>query len=115
MFIDYICRSQRKEGVTMANLDQLIEQLRAVVAHGGISKTVKFDLQGDGVIHLDSRTVTNEDKAADCTIVLSKSDLESLVDGKVDGTSLFMAGKMRIDGDMSVAMMLQPILSGARS
>jgi putative sterol carrier protein len=115
MFIDYVSRSQRREGMTMSNLDQLTAQLRAAVAHGGISRTVKFDLKGDGVIHLDSRTVTNEDKAADCTIVLSKSDLESLVDGKVDGTSLFMAGKMRIDGDMSVAMMLQPVLSGARS
>jgi len=98
----------------MANIEELTNQLRVAVAKGGLNRTVKFDLQGQGMIHLDGSVVTNEDKAADCTIVISKTDFESLAEGKVDGTSLFMAGKMRIDGDMSVAMMLEPVLSAAR-
>jgi putative sterol carrier protein len=98
----------------MTDLEQLTSRMRAAVAQGGLSRTVKFDLQGEGVIHMDGPTVTNEDKAADCTIVVSKADFESLAAGQTDGASLYMAGKLRIDGDMAVAMMLQPVLSAAR-
>jgi len=96
----------------MANLEHLTGQLRARVANGGLDRTVKFDLQGEGLIYLEGSTVTNEDRAADCTIVLAGSDFESLAGGQIDGTSLYMTGRMRIKGDISVAMMLQPIIGG---
>ncbi len=34
--------------------------------------------------------------------------------GDLDPTTAFMTGKLKINGDMSVAMSLQPILSRAR-
>ena len=34
-----------------------------------------------------------------------------MASGELDGTAAFMSGKLRIDGDMSIAMKLGPILA----
>ena len=99
----------------MATLQDITEQLqKAVGADSGLGKTLKFDFKGDGFIFVDGGSVTNEDKPADCTIVISKDDFESMAEGKLDPTMAFMQGKLKITGDMSVAMKLQPILAKAR-
>ena len=75
---------------------------------------MKFDLKGDGFVFIDGGTVSNEDKPADCTIIVSKDDFEKMGDGTLDPTMAFMQGKLKINGDMSVAMKLQPLLAKAR-
>jgi len=54
--------------------------------------------------------VTNDDTAADCTIKMDFSDFADLIGGKLDGMTAFMTGKLKIEGDMGVAMKLQSIL-----
>ena len=76
-----------------------------------LGKILKFDLKGDGFIHIDGGSVTNEDKPADCTIVVSKDDFEAMGEGKLDPTMAFMQGKIKVNGDMSVAMKLQPLMA----
>ena len=58
--------------------------------------------------------MNNEDLPADCTIVVSKDDFEAMGDGKLDPTMAFMQGKIKVNGDMSVAMKLQPLMAKAR-
>jgi putative sterol carrier protein len=55
-------------------------------------------------------TATNDDKAADCTIKMDFSDFTDMIGGKLDGMTAFMTGKLKIEGDMGVAMKLQSIL-----
>ena len=64
----------------------------------------------DGVIVIDGANVSTTDAPADCTISLSKSDLEDLLAGELSPTAAFMQGKMKIDGDMSVAMALSQLM-----
>ena len=54
--------------------------------------------------------MTNDDKAADCTIKMDFADFADLIGGKLDGMTAFMTGKLKIEGDMGVAMKLQSIL-----
>ena len=75
---------------------------------------MKFDFKGDGVVHIDGGSVTNEDKPADCTITIAKDDFEKMAQGTLDPTMAFMQGKLKITGDMGVAMKLQPLLAKAR-
>ena len=54
--------------------------------------------------------VSNDDKAADCTLNMAFSDFDDMINGKLDGMTAFMTGKLKIEGDMGVAMKLQSIL-----
>jgi putative sterol carrier protein len=75
--------------------------------------TVKFSTD-QGVIYIDGNAnppaVSNDDKGADCTIKMDFSDFSDLIGGKLDGMTAFMTGKLKIEGDMGVAMKLQSIL-----
>ena len=99
----------------MATLEEVTDTFKtAVGADSGIGKTVKFDIADMGIIHIDGGSVSNDDKPADCTIAMGKDDFEKLQQGQLDPTMAFMQGKLKINGDMSVAMKLQPLLAKAR-
>lgn len=99
----------------MATLEDITNRFKAAVGtDSGLGKSVKFDLKGDGFIFINGGEVSNEDKPADCTLVVSKDDFEAMGEGKLDPTMAFMQGKLKINGDMSVAMKLQPLLAKAR-
>ena len=99
----------------MATLEEITTQLRAAVGKdSGLGKTLKFDFKGAGVIHIDGGAVTNDDLPADCTILVSQADFEDLARGRLDPAMAMMRGKLKVRGDMGVAMKLQPILARAR-
>ena len=62
------------------------------------------------MIVIDGATISTADAPADCTIKLSLEDLDSLVAGDLNPTMAFMTGKIKIEGDMSVAMALSQVL-----
>ena len=57
------------------------------------------------------KKLTTENNEADCTISVSKEDFISLAEGNLDPMMAFMSGKLKVAGDMSVAMGLQTIFS----
>ncbi len=50
-----------------------------------------------------------ESGKAQCTIRISDKDWLGLLSGKLNGQQLFMSGKLKISGDMSLAMKLQKV------
>ncbi len=81
----------------------------------GLGATVKFDFGEDGVLFLDAtqtpNVVSNDDNDAECTMVISMENFMEMAAGNLDGTSAFMTGKLKIQGDMGIAMKLGPMLS----
>ena len=79
-------------------------------------KRVKIDFGSEGVVMLDgtAKAVTEEDGAADTTIKVDWEDWQAMADGKLDGMTAFMQGKLRVEGDMSNAMQLQGVLAKMR-
>lgn len=47
-----------------------------------------------------------ENPDANCTLVLDSQTLKDIVSGETDGMQAFMAGKLRAEGDMMLAMKL---------
>jgi putative sterol carrier protein len=94
----------------MMSMDAIAAKMREKVEGSGFSKSVKFDCGADGVVVIEGATVSTTDAPADCTITLAKDDLESMIAGDLDPTSAFMQGKLKVDGDMSVAMALSQVL-----
>ena len=81
------------------------------------NKRVKLDFGADGIVMLDgnAQAVTEEDGPADTTIKVAWSDWQDMSDGKLDGMTAFMQGKLAIEGDMSNAMQLQGVLAKLKS
>jgi len=92
----------------MATLDELTDRIRRAAASGdGLPRTVKLDLKGEGVIHVDGVSVTNDDRPADLTVSVSRADLVKLGKGELDPMRAVMTGRMKLS-DMSLAFSLQP-------
>jgi putative sterol carrier protein len=99
----------------MATVADITQRMRAgLEGQAGLDRTVKFDLKGDGVIFIDGPRVSNEDAPADCTLVVSLGDLVALAKGQLDPAMAMMRGRLKVKGDMSVAMQLPTLLSRAR-
>ncbi len=83
----------------------------------GVSAVYQFDLSGDngGVFHVkvDDGKANVAEEAHDSpniTISMSADDFNDMLEGKLNATSAFMAGKLKVKGDMSLAMKLQNLL-----
>ena len=79
-------------------------------------KRVKLDFGDEGVVLLDGvgNAVTEEDGDADTTIKVAWSDWQDMAEGKLDGMTAFMQGKLKVEGDMGNAMQLQGVLAKLR-
>ncbi len=79
----------------------------------GFDKSVKFDFGDVGKLFIDgnSKTASNEDADADATIAVGFDDFLQLAQGQLDPTMAFMSGKLKVSGDMGVAMKLQSLFS----
>jgi uncharacterized damage-inducible protein DinB/putative sterol carrier protein len=94
-------------GNARSRLHELTESFRAAVAgDSGLGKTLKFDLMGEGFIHIDGASVTNEDSPADLTLTLTIADLRAISQGKLAPMSAIMSGRLKLS-DMGVAASLR--------
>ena len=95
--------------MTKQDLVQKMQENSAFVP----GKRVKIDFGGDqGAVMLDGQAnqVSDEDGVADTTIKVGWDDWQQMAAGQLDGMTAFMMGKLKVDGDMSVAMQLGKIL-----
>ncbi len=79
-------------------------------------KRVKLDFGDEGIVMLDGNAgaVTEEDGQADTIIKVAWEDWAAMREGKLDGMTAFMQGKLKVEGDMSAAMQLQGVLAKLR-
>jgi len=97
-------------------LESSTETIRSNMGEdSGLGASVKFNFGDDGLIFLDGKnvpnSVSNDDTDADCTISMSIDDFENMLAGDLDPTTAFMMGKLKVEGDMSVAMKLSSVMN----
>lgn len=99
------------------DLAELTNRVQSALGAGsGFTNTVKFDFGAIGKLFIDggANKVSNEDKAADATVQVDFEDFKNIAAGKLDPMMAFMSGKLKVLGDMSVAMKLQSLFSKLR-
>lgn len=97
------------------NLDACTQAIRSKVgADSGLDATLKFDCGDDGSIFIDGKStpnsVSNANSDADCTVAITLDNLNAMLSGDLDPVTGFMGGKLKVTGDMSIAMKLQRVV-----
>jgi putative sterol carrier protein len=87
----------------------------AVLIQGGLDRrpmpnSLKFDCGADGQLMLRGDKAVLADEAADCTIRISTANLDRLIHGKLNPMTAFATGKLKVSGDVGVAMKLGQLL-----
>ncbi len=80
----------------------------------GLGASVKFVFEDESCVFVDAskvpNEVSNENADAECTIRMSIDDFQSMMAGELDATMAYMTGKLKVEGDMGVAMKLSSVL-----
>lgn len=92
-------------------LHKALDALRAKLGDARPDASVKFEFTDLGALRLDGEGPRLDDGSpADCTISASTETFRGLFDGSLNPTSAFMTGRLRIAGDMGVAMRMASLL-----
>ena len=95
-------------------LEEAAAALREKFAGADFAGSVKFDIEDEGAILVtDGEVGTGDspgDNDADVTINAALDTFREIFDGALSPTAAYMTGRMRIDGDMGLAMKLSQIL-----
>lgn len=97
------------------DLAQFTEAIRQKCGtDSGLGATVKFLIDGEHIVFVDAtkvpNTVSNANDESDCLVKLSAETLEKILAGETNAMMAFMMGKVKIDGNIAVAMGITKIL-----
>lgn len=83
----------------------------------GVKATFQFNLTGAGgadyyAVLTDGKGEVNQGVAdnPDLTVFMEAGDFKDLVGGKLDPMAAFMSGKLKMQGDMSLALKVNSLL-----
>ena len=103
----------------MATAKELMDKIGTKIAGRSdlltsVGAVYKFALEGEGggtyLVDLKhDLKVTPGDGAAACTIRMAASDFVDLFEGRANGQALFFGGKLKVEGDMGLALKLQTL------
>ncbi len=95
-------------------LEEAAAALREKFAGADFAGSVKFDIEDEGAILVADGEVGSGDgpgdSDTDVTISAALDTFREIFDGTLSPTAAYMTGRMRIDGDMGLAMKLSQIL-----
>ena len=102
--------------MTVADIFEAMPQQLNSSAAAGMNKTFQWNITGEeaGVwaVHIHdgkADVIKGGVEKPDITMTVSDKDWIAITEGKLDPTTAFMSGKVKISGDMMLAMRLQSL------
>lgn len=87
------------------------DALKKKLGGESLNGSVKFEIVEIGAIIIEGDMVEIGDREADCTLIATQEVFEDLLHGDINPTAAFMSGKLKVEGDMTVAMKLGGLLT----
>ncbi|MCB2129137.1 MAG: SCP2 sterol-binding domain-containing protein [Rhodobacteraceae bacterium] len=91
-------------------LDAIAADIAKTLETRAFTGSLKFDCGDAGVIVLADGTATTTDRDTDCTLRITEENLVKLLTGKLNPMTGVMTGKLKVSGDLTVAMGLAKLL-----
>ncbi|UOA15343.1 MULTISPECIES: SCP2 sterol-binding domain-containing protein [Sulfitobacter] len=91
-------------------VNEAVVVLNEKLAGSDFDGTAKFDIEGEGTVMMNENGARAADEEADVTLSADAETFQSILEGDTNPTSAFMTGKLKIDGDMGMAMKLAAVL-----
>ena len=97
------------------NMSEILEKAVAAIndkmAGAAFDSSVKFKIEAEGSIVVDSDGVRISEEETDCTLIASLDVFTKILDGDMNATEAYMTGSLKVEGSMSAAMELSSILA----
>lgn len=95
-------------------LQELTDNIRTRVTNAeSLEATAKL-VTDQGVVFIDAKqspaVVTNDDLPADTELHVNMADLQRMGTGDLNPMMAFMTGKLKVKGDMSIAMKMGQVM-----
>ena len=82
----------------------------------GLTASYRFDIEGAGSWRVDVQdgelTVEESQEPADCVIATDEQTFLGVVSGEQNPMGAYMTGKIRVEGDIGLALSLRELLGG---
>ena len=92
------------------NLAAAEAALKEKFAGESLDGTVRFDIENEGVLLVVDGDVSQGDGEADTTISGDLDTFRDMFEGELSPTAAYMTGRIKIEGDMGLAMKLSSLL-----
>jgi putative sterol carrier protein len=109
-------RIEEKTPMTIAELFEQMPNVYNPAAAAGMNKTFQWNITGDEagvwafkITNGQGEVIPGGVEKPDVTFTISDKDWIAITEGKLDGMNAFMTGKLKVAGDMMLAMKLQSL------
>lgn len=97
--------------VTVAELFEMLPERFNSAAAAGMTKTIQWNITGDEagvwafqIVNGAGRVIVGDVEKPDTTFTVSGKDWLAIAEGKLDSMRAFMTGKLKVSGDMTLAL-----------
>lgn len=92
-------------------LKAAVDAINARLGADRFDGSIKVEIEDEGALIIDQCGARAGDDDADCTMTASADTLQGLLEGDLNPTAAFMSGKLKVEGDVSMAMKLGAALA----
>ena len=94
----------------MDNLVELIQTNAEGKDLSVLGGTVKLVVDDQVAFIKPDGDISGSDEEADCTMTIDSETMQSIMNGETSGQAAFMTGKLKVSGDMGIALKTQSFL-----
>ena len=91
-------------------INQAVAALNEKLAGSSFDGSAKFDIEGEGAVVIDGDGARASEEDTDVTLSADAETFQGIMSGDTNPTGAFMTGKLKVDGDMGMAMKLASVL-----